>query len=459
MSKKMPARTSLTLTILLTAALAGCETEKDIDTASMEACSAPVSNAGEDVFANLGDAVTLDASLSEWCSRTSSSLVFTWAFIQTPVDSAVDETSLSDNRTNTAISPVFTPDVVGDYVLSLALADDNGDSDEDIFVVSVTAGDEAPFADCGGPYTGEVGGIVTLDGSNSYDPENADLEYEWTLTGPECSALTSEDIYNESGASPSFVPDCSGTYAVNLVASDGEQWSEPVICLVEVGSENNTPIADAGEGGELGACSNNPIELNGFGSYDLDGDELEYEWSVVSVPSDSGASDKSFSSRSAADATFNWDVSGTYVLQLQVSDGIEWSSPDVLSFTIADLEDNLVPVSNAGADQEVLVEVDCESSSYVWACPDCEEYLIELDGSGSYDPEGDPISYEWSESTETLEFLNEYASITTATVPPQAAEYRVDNTIQFQIDLDVADCEQSATDSMIVTYTCHGKKP
>jgi hypothetical protein len=85
--------------------------------------------------------------------------------------------------------------------------------------------------------------------------------------------------------------------------------------------------------------------------------------------------------------------------------------------------------------------------------------VIELDGSGSYDPEGDPISYEWSESTETLEFLNEYASITSATVPPQAAEYRVDNTIQFQIDLEVADCEQSATDSMIVTYTCHGKKP
>ncbi len=455
----MPARTPLTVSILLAAALVGCDKDKDNDTSTQEVCTAPVSNAGEDVSAELGDAVTLDASLSEWCSKTSSSLIFTWAFIQTPIDSAVDETSLSDNRTNTAISPVFTPDVVGDYVVSLALEDDNGESSEDIFVVTVSAGDEAPVADCGGSYDGEIGEIVTLDGAGSYDPENADLEYEWTLSGPDCSALDSGDIYNNSGASPSFVPDCAGTYGINLVVSDGEQWSEPVICLVDVGSENRTPVADAGEGGELGACADNPLELNGFGSYDLDGDELEYEWSVVSVPSDSAASDKSFSSRSAADASFTWDVSGTYILQLQVNDGTTWSSPDVVSFTIADLEDNQAPVSNAGADQEVLVEVDCESSSYVWACPDCEEFSVELDGSGSYDPDGDPISYHWTESTDSLEFLNEYAAITTANIPPQAAEFRVDNSIQFQIDLTVEDCEQSTVDTMIISYTCHGKKP
>ena len=455
----MPARTSLTCSLILIAALVGCETEKDGDTAPQEECSAPVANAGDDVVIGLGDAVTLDASLSEWCSSTSSTLVFTWAFIQTPIDSAVDETSLSDNRTNTAISPVFTPDVVGDYVLSLSLSDDNGDSTEDIIVVEVSADDQTPIADCGGPYTGEIGSIVTLDGSASYDPENADLEYEWTLTGPDCSALDSGDIYNGSGYEPSFVPDCAGTYAINLVVSDGEQWSDPVICLVEVGSENSTPVADAGTGGELGACAENPMPLNGFASYDPDGDELTYEWSVVSVPSDSASSDASFSDRNAADATFSWDVSGTYVLQLQVYDGEIWSSPDVLSFTIADIEDNQAPVANAGDDQEILVEVDCISSSYVWTCPDCEEFSLELDGSSSYDPDGDPISYHWTESTETVEFLNEYAAITTATVPPQAAEYRVDNSIQFQIDLEVADCEQSSIDQMIISYTCHGKKP
>jgi len=455
----MPARTPLTFSVLLAAALVGCDGDKEVDTANLEICAAPVSNAGDDVAVALGDAVTLDASLSEWCSKTSSSLVFTWAFIQTPVDSAVDETSLSDNRTNTAISPVFTPDVVGDYVLSLALDDDNGESVEDIFVVTVSSGDAPPSADCGGSYEGEIGEIVTLDGAGSYDPENAELEYEWSLAGPDCSGVTSDDIYNGSGTSPSFVPDCEGTYAVTLVVSDGEQWSDPTICLVDVGSENTTPVADAGEGGELGACAGNPLELNGYGSYDLDGDELMYEWSVVSVPADSGSSDKSFSNRESADASFTWDVSGTYILQLQVYDGMIWSSPDVMSFTIADLEDNQAPVSNAGADQEILVEVDCESSSYVWACPDCEEFVIELDGSGSYDPDGDPISYQWSEQTDSLEFLNENAAITTATVPPQAAEYRVDNTILFQIDLEVEDCEQSTTDSLIITYTCHGKKP
>ena len=458
---RQPAR-ALYLTSLLIGGLAvGCsDSDKGTaDSATETACSAPVASAGEDLDVALGMAASLDATGSEWCSSTSSSLLFTWAFIQTPVDSAVDETSLSDNRTNTAITPVFTPDVVGDYVLSLNLSDDNGDSNEDIVVVTVSSGDQVPVADCGGSYVGEIGEIVSLDGSGSYDPENADLEYEWSMAAPDCSTRTSDDIYNQSGPTPSFVPDCAGSYAINLVVSDGEQWSDPVICLVEVGSENEVPIADAGDGGVLGSCAENPLPLDGYGSYDPDGDELEYEWSVVTVPSASASTDASFSSRTAPDATFTWDEAGTYVLQLQVFDGQEWSYPDVLSFTISDPEDNEPPVANAGADQNIDVEVDCESSSYVWSCPDCEEVEIDLDGSASSDPDGDAVSYNWTEDTGTISILNPYAALTIGTIPAQPAEFRVENAIEFEVDLAVADCEQSSNDTMVIYYTCTGKKP
>lgn len=450
-------KVSLVCALLVIAACEGGEDTKE-DSAASNSCSTPVASAGEDISLELGQPATLDGSASEWCADTSDTLTFTWAFIQVPTDSVVDETALSDNRTNTAITPVFTPDVEGDYVLSLMMSDTNGESNEDIVVVSVSEGDEAPIADCAGPYDGVAGDSVTIDGSNAYDPENAELEYAWSLNGPDCSELSSDALRNQGGPTPTFVPDCGGTFEVTMVVSDGGQWSEPAICIVEVEGDAGTPVADAGTGGELGACAENPIQLNGWASYDPEGETLSYQWSVISVPGDSSSSNSSFSDTTSPDPTFSWDVEGEYVLQLQVSDGNNWSSPDIITFNIEGMDENEAPVANAGADVTADVTVTCTSSSYVWTCPDCPEEIVELDGSGSYDTNGDPLNYEWTEASETLDITNPYAAITTATIPAQAAEYGVANSIQFQVDLAVADCDQSSTDQMIIYYSCEGEK-
>ena len=71
---------------------------------------------------------------------------------------------------------------------------------------------------------------------------------------------------------PSFVPDCDGVFIVYLIVNDGSQWSDPAICAVNVASTNRAPIADAGESQDLGGCASSSISLNGYGSYDLDGD-------------------------------------------------------------------------------------------------------------------------------------------------------------------------------------------
>lgn len=439
---------------------AACE-EKDTNTGSdtsSSACSAPVASAGEDISIELGEPAALDGSQSAWCADTSDTLTFTWTFVNVPTDSVVDETALSDNRTNTAITPVFTPDVEGDYVLTLEMSDDNGDSNQDIVVVTVNEGDEPPIADCAGPYDGIVGESVTIDGTNAYDPENGELDYSWSLNGPDCSTLDSSALRNQGGPHPTFVPDCGGTFEVTMVVSDGGQWSDPAICIVEVDGDAGLPVADAGTGGELGACAENPIQLNGWASFDPEGESLDYEWSIISVPDASASSDASFSDTTAPDPTFTWDVEGEYVLQLQVSDGESWSSPDIITFNIEGIDENAAPIANAGADVEAEVLVTCTSSSYVWTCPDCPEEIVELDGSASYDDNGDPLNYEWTEASETLDITNPYAAITTATIPGQAAEYGVANSIQFQVDLAVADCDQSSTDQMTIYYSCEGEK-
>ena len=47
-------------------------------------------------------------------------------------------------------------------------------------VVGITP-NEKLIADAGGPYTGNVGEEITLDGGSSYDPDGSIVLYEWDL--------------------------------------------------------------------------------------------------------------------------------------------------------------------------------------------------------------------------------------------------------------------------------------
>ena len=120
---------------------------------------------------------------------------------------------------------------------------------------------------------------------------------------------------------------------------------------------------------------------------------------------------------------------------------------------------NNAPEANAGDDVSIEKEVDCESTSYVWTCPDCSATEIELDGSASFDPDGDEHCYLWSESTGSVTFSNRYSAITDLNIPPQPGEYGVTNTVVYEIDLEVADCELSDVDTLNVTYQCTGQRP
>jgi hypothetical protein len=372
----------------------------------------------------------------------------------------VDESSLSDNKTNSASVSSFIPDTTGDFVLTLQVTDTLAESSLDYLVVSVVSGDQPPVASCGENLSGTVDESLTLDGSGSYDPEGAVLEYTWSMSDvPDCSELESDDIYNAAGPSPSVVPDCDGIYTVALVVSDGVQYSDPDICYIDIASGNRAPVADAGDGSDYTNCVENPLPLNGWGSYDMDGDDLTYLWSVVSVPDGSAATDDSISDPSSADPSFYWDEAGEYMLQLQVSDGEFWSAPDIVTFSIGDGDTNTTPNANAGEDIEVNTDADCESASYVWACEDCPEETFDLDGTGSYDDDGDDLSYSWSESTGVVSFSNAWGPITEGTIAEQVATYGVDSTMSFEVNLEVADCQLSDNDSITLTYTCTGEAP
>lgn len=440
--------------------LAACRTGSEkVDTATV-VCDAPVADAGADLTATLGGPVTLDAGASSFCQDRKDDISYEWSFEAVPTDSTIDTSALSDNQTISAVQPVFTPDVVGDYTLGLVVSDGVDTSEMNYVVVSVVSGDQKPVADCGPDVETTVDVAASLDGSASYDPEGAELEYMWTLSDlPDCSGLDATSVVNGAGATPSVVPDCEGVFTVTLVVSDGINYSDPSICTVEAGGVNDRPIASAGPSVSLGACADDPMPLDGTGSYDPEDDELSYSWSLYAAPSASTVTDADFDDPTLPSPHFDWDVPGTYTFQLQVNDGELDSAPDLVSITIGESADNRAPIANAGESQEIDETADCTSSSYVWTCEDCSAVDIELDGSASRDPDDDSMSYTWSESTGTVTFAARYSALTDATIPAQSAAYGTANSITFDVTLEVADCEESDADTVQILYSCTGEAP
>jgi len=145
-------------------------------------------------------------------------------------------------------------------------------------------------------------------------------------------------------------------------------------------AQNNTrPVARAGADGEAPVGAE--LALDGTGSYDPDGDEISYHWTVASKPPGSQLSDSPFSvngDRNAGSTTVTPDVEGTFIFALQVEDptGVR-SNTDRAIYDVKSTLD--LPIADAG-----------NSVTGLEGIPLC------LDGSESYDPNGLTLEYEWS---------------------------------------------------------------
>jgi len=436
---------------------AGCDQENKLSDVDDD-CPSPIADAGLSRSAPLGTQVSLSGDDSSWCDRFDAhEVTFSWGFERVPADSSVSDGALTENKTSISNRPAFLPDLPGEYVVSLRVTDPNGVSDPDYVVITITSDDLRPIADCGPDTYGQVGQATRLDGSASSDPEGARVGYTWGVSSvPACSRLGAGSIYDQGTPTPSVIPDCQGLFVMSLVVDDGLQWSEPDYCTIDVRSDNRSPVAEAGPGGLVPPCDANPFQLSGWESYDPDGDSLTYSWSVVSAPAGADPAAYGFVDATQVAPFFGWDVPGEWTFQLQVSDGNQWSSPDIVTYMVSAEGENNSPTANAGGDKTVIVEANCSTSSYVWTCEQCAATTASLDGTGSTDTDGDTLTYSWTETTDTLTWLSNASPVGTVQLPAQDAEYEVDLSNEYDIQLDVNDCTLSDTDSITLTHICRG---
>ena len=446
----MTARSSL-LSLSLLTLLSACVVEAP-DLNKVDECAGPKVPALVDQSVSLGSIVTIPAT-AEPCAETDE-LTYTWTMDSVPLDSTQGTASLNASD---PMNPNWEPDAVGTYVVSLSVFDLQGRTAAPVYaVITVSSGNEKPIADCGANMVGEENARIDLDGSASEDPEGEEIEFDWSLaSAPDCSALDQDDVFNGDQSTASVVPDCAGVFVMSLVVGDGLNWSEPDYCTVTVNSDNEIPIADAGDSASLSPCTPPDFHLDGYGSYDPDGDSLTYSWSLLSAPSGSGGYFSSNTDR--PDPYFRWDIPGEYLFQLQVCDAASCSAPDVVTYTFVDAEENNAPTANAGDDQTIDVETDCETSAYVFTCEDCDAQSVTLDGSASIDSQdGDELDFFWSESTGELAIAAPTSPVTAVTTPSFASTYNTVTTRTWTVNLNVNDCSESDVDSVTVTYNCTG---
>jgi len=251
---------------------------------------------------------------------------------------------------------------------------DNRDN-SDIFVASlnlppgVPPENIPPLANAGIPQTAHPGDTVSLDGSGSSDPDgNTPLTFAWTVTAQPLGSIAT--LSDSTVSNPTFTFDTLGNYTVALVVTDDlglPSLPDPVV----ISTFNTSPIADAGEDQLLTALFIS-VQLDGTQSFDIDGDDISFAWSLT-VPAGSAAS---LDDSSSATPSFTPDVQGDYLAGLVVTD-IFAAASDPVQVTLS--FENLVPVADAGGDQSVNAET-----------------LVNLDGNGSSDANNDPLTFSWS---------------------------------------------------------------
>ncbi|WP_254280241.1 PKD domain-containing protein [Haloarcula marina] len=307
-------------------------------------------------------------------------------------------------------------------------------TDETTAIVELVANDP-PTADSGDDQTVQSGESVELNATGSADPDGDALTYSWTETTSSGVTLTDADTATPTFTAPDVDSETTLSFEVTVTDDSGASDTDTVNVSVEplpdpanfdVSNLNAPASATQGDEIDVAADVTNTGDESATQTIefriDTDGDDqLSDESAVVTedVTLDGGES-------TTVEFT-GIDTSG--LVPGDYAHGV-LSEDDTETTTLTIEQANRPPTADAGDDRTVA-----------------EVTAVELNATGSADPDGDPLTYRWTEATNTGVTLTDADTATPTFTSPA-----VDSATTLTFEVTVTD-ESGATDTDTVNVT------
>jgi hypothetical protein len=289
---------------------------------------APIADVGSNQTVSEHASIILNGSASY--DNDGSIASFLWIQTSGPTATLTDAT---------AATPSFVaPEVYSGGVtlaFKLSVTDDYGEpgssiNDVSIYVMNIN---QPPIADAGLGQTVDEGILVTLNGSDSSDPDVDTLSFNWTqIAGP---SVTLSDRFV---AEPTFTaPEVSSyeeilTFELMVHDGDVEDALTDFVDII-VRNVNKPPIADAGN--DQSVDEGTAVTLDGTASSDPDGIILSYSWTQTAGPivalSNANTSTASFTTPNIGN-----DLT-TFTFQLTVNDILDGNDTDTMDIVVQNI--------------------------------------------------------------------------------------------------------------------------
>ncbi len=209
----------------------------------------------------------------------------------------------------------------------------NSDHDPVIVGLNLVAPNQAPTADAGSDQSVNEGETVTLDASLSSD-DTAITSYAWAQTSGPVVTLTDDDTATPSFTAPAVDAETALVFEVTVNDAEAESASATVTVTVLPVSENQAPVADAGDDQSL--VEGNEVNLDASASSD-DQAVTSFAWTQTSGPTVTlNGDDTATPSFTAPEVDANTDL----VFEVTVSDEEGLSSTDQVTVTIENQVEN-----------------------------------------------------------------------------------------------------------------------